>query len=150
MKISVNINVGILWRSNPSLPITCYELQTVTYGTASAPYLATRCLKEIVELHKDDSELSKVVTSHFYMDDLMTGHDSVEQAHLNWPDMLNHLLLVDNRSHVTVEELTFQGRKDLVNNYPIIVARHFIKRVNELNMRIPKSEPILGACVEDF
>lgn len=32
----------ILWRKNPSDPISTYDLRTVTYGTASAPYLATR------------------------------------------------------------------------------------------------------------
>ncbi|XP_037911925.1 uncharacterized protein LOC119652059 [Hermetia illucens] len=32
----------ILWRSHPSEPIKHFKLTTVTYGTASAPYLAMR------------------------------------------------------------------------------------------------------------
>ncbi|XP_025830880.1 uncharacterized protein LOC112904616 [Agrilus planipennis] len=34
----------ILWRRTPSCPIKHYVLNTMTYGTASAPYLATRCM----------------------------------------------------------------------------------------------------------
>ncbi|XP_076232926.1 uncharacterized protein LOC143178272 [Calliopsis andreniformis] len=37
----------ILWRPNPNLSLETFELNTVTYGTASAPFLATRVLKEI-------------------------------------------------------------------------------------------------------
>lgn len=35
---------SILWRSSPHQEIKIYELNTVTYGTAAAPYLATRTL----------------------------------------------------------------------------------------------------------
>ncbi|XP_055589123.1 uncharacterized protein LOC129741423 [Uranotaenia lowii] len=39
----------ILWRDSPDEKIRTYELTTVTYGTASAPYLATRCLRKLGE-----------------------------------------------------------------------------------------------------
>lgn len=34
----------ILWREQESMPIKIFKLNTVTYGTASAPFLSTRCL----------------------------------------------------------------------------------------------------------
>ncbi|GFT57305.1 reverse transcriptase domain-containing protein [Trichonephila clavipes] len=34
----------IVWRESKDYPIREYKLCTLTYGTASAPYLATRCL----------------------------------------------------------------------------------------------------------
>ncbi|XP_011707947.1 PREDICTED: uncharacterized protein LOC105462795 [Wasmannia auropunctata] len=37
----------IIWRFNDKDPIQVFELNTLTYGTASAPFLATRCLKEL-------------------------------------------------------------------------------------------------------
>ncbi|XP_058444228.1 uncharacterized protein LOC131425933 [Malaya genurostris] len=37
----------ILWRTNATDLITTYELQTVTYGTACAPYLATKTLQRL-------------------------------------------------------------------------------------------------------
>jgi len=39
----------ILWRSSTEEPLRTNELSTVTYGTASAPYLATRCLHQLAE-----------------------------------------------------------------------------------------------------
>ena len=36
----------ILWRNDLSANIDTYELTTVTYGTASASFLVTRCLKQ--------------------------------------------------------------------------------------------------------
>ncbi|XP_062539144.1 uncharacterized protein LOC134207437 [Armigeres subalbatus] len=39
----------ILWRDTPEEPVKTFELLTVTYGTASASYLATRCVKKLGE-----------------------------------------------------------------------------------------------------
>ncbi|XP_076765058.1 uncharacterized protein LOC143432170 [Xylocopa sonorina] len=39
----------IVWRLNPSESLRSYALNTVTYGTASAPYLAVRCLWKLAE-----------------------------------------------------------------------------------------------------
>ncbi|XP_058839416.1 uncharacterized protein LOC131694916 [Topomyia yanbarensis] len=71
----------ILWRDTPEEPIKTFELQTVTYGTASAPYLATRCLKKLGE----DSVLThpiaaRVVQEDFYVDDMLSGADSTSEA----------------------------------------------------------------------
>jgi len=66
----------ILWRNTPNQPITTYELNTVTYGTASAPFLATRCLQQLIE---DESvhypEAARLAKDGFYVDDLITGTD---------------------------------------------------------------------------
>jgi len=35
----------ILWRESPEEEVKLFELNTVTYGTSSAPYLAIRCLR---------------------------------------------------------------------------------------------------------
>lgn len=37
----------ILWRFNSNDDLSQYALNTVTYGTASASFLATRCLHQI-------------------------------------------------------------------------------------------------------
>ncbi|GFY03847.1 integrase catalytic domain-containing protein [Trichonephila clavipes] len=37
----------ILWKSDKNDPVSKYRLNTVTYGTTSAPFLATRTLKQI-------------------------------------------------------------------------------------------------------
>jgi hypothetical protein len=71
----------ILWRKTPDQPITTYELSIVTYGTASAPFLATRCLQQLTE---DEAinypEAAKIARGGFYADDLITGTDDVDTA----------------------------------------------------------------------
>ncbi|CAK1600460.1 unnamed protein product [Parnassius mnemosyne] len=69
----------IVWRNDPSEPMKAYQLNTVTYGTASAPYLATRCLKQIGMDCKDD-KISEIIIHDFYVDDLLTGGDSIQDA----------------------------------------------------------------------
>lgn len=64
----------ILWRSDPQSPIEEFELNTVTYGTASAPFLATRVLQEIgLKCAQTFPEISRIIISDFYVDDLLTG-----------------------------------------------------------------------------
>ncbi|GBM97377.1 hypothetical protein AVEN_162002-1 [Araneus ventricosus] len=64
----------ILWKNNPDDPIKTYKLNTVTYGTTSAPYLATRTLKQIATDEGGKFPLAAtVVETDFYVDDLVTG-----------------------------------------------------------------------------
>nr|CAH7766504.1 unnamed protein product [Callosobruchus chinensis] len=69
----------ICWRDNTFDPIDIYELNTVTYGTASASFLAIRCLHEIAHIHENEfSTASQVILKDFYVDDLLTGGDTLE------------------------------------------------------------------------
>ncbi|XP_055591566.1 uncharacterized protein LOC129743554 [Uranotaenia lowii] len=71
----------ILWRDSPNDPVKAYELTTVTYGTASAPYLATRCLKKLGEDNITTHPIgSRVIIEDFYVDDCLTGADSIQEA----------------------------------------------------------------------
>ncbi|XP_026745831.1 uncharacterized protein LOC113507176 [Trichoplusia ni] len=65
----------ILWRDNSS-QVQVYKLNTVTYGTASAPFLATRCLYQLGLDCKDD-KIADVIKHDFYVDDLLTGGDDL-------------------------------------------------------------------------
>uniref|UniRef100_A0A182X947 DUF5641 domain-containing protein n=1 Tax=Anopheles quadriannulatus TaxID=34691 RepID=A0A182X947_ANOQN len=58
----------------PEDKLRIYELKTITYGTASAPYLATKCL-QMLSVHGTSThpEASRVLANEFYMDDLLTG-----------------------------------------------------------------------------
>ncbi|GFW13334.1 integrase catalytic domain-containing protein [Trichonephila clavipes] len=71
----------IVWRESKDSPIREYKLCTVTYGTASAPYLATRCLFQMgLDLERDDPAVSSLIKEYFYIDDLMAGAPSSEEA----------------------------------------------------------------------
>ncbi|XP_043480299.1 uncharacterized protein LOC122509997 [Leptopilina heterotoma] len=71
----------ILWRYNEDEPIKTYELNTVTYGTSAAPFLAIRCLEE---LSKDEGHAfpiaAEVLKNDFYVDDCLTGADTIEEV----------------------------------------------------------------------
>ncbi|XP_038119883.1 uncharacterized protein LOC119769982 [Culex quinquefasciatus] len=71
----------ILWRDSPSEPVRTFKLTTVTYGTASAPYLATKCLRTVGEEVETTHPLAaKTIKHDFYVDDMLSGADSIEEA----------------------------------------------------------------------
>lgn len=70
-----------LWRFNPSKPVKEYELNTLTYGTVCAPFLAIRCLKQIaMDNFESFPVASKIIAQDFYVDDLLTGFDNEMDA----------------------------------------------------------------------
>lgn len=57
------------------------DLNTMTYDTASAPYLATRVLRQIgLDNNASHPTVSEAIIHDFYMDDLLAGADTVEEA----------------------------------------------------------------------
>lgn len=71
----------ILWRTDPGETIATYQLQTVTYGTACAPYLATKTLQRLA---KDAGQrfpaAAEPVKDDFYVDDFLSGAPDVQTA----------------------------------------------------------------------
>ncbi|GFX94755.1 uncharacterized protein TNCV_1636171 [Trichonephila clavipes] len=70
----------ILWRNNSNENIRTYKLKTVTYGLASASFLASRCIKQIALDNKDNPNLSRTLQEDIYMDDLLSGSDTSNNA----------------------------------------------------------------------
>lgn len=69
----------IVWRDSISSPFKTFQLNTVTYGTASAPFLATRCLKQL-GLECGDEKIGKIIIHDFYVDDLLSGGDDLDEV----------------------------------------------------------------------
>lgn len=71
----------IVWRENPDDPILEFSLNTVTYGTGPASYIATQCLLELSKEIKDSQPtVSRAIAEDFCMDDLLSGAESEEEA----------------------------------------------------------------------
>jgi len=71
----------ILWRVKPDLPIQTFRLKTVTYGVVTSSYLATACLLKLFEESCSDfPEACRALRQDFYMDDLLTGANTIENA----------------------------------------------------------------------
>lgn len=62
-------------------PIQDFQLRTVTFGTAAAPYLA---IKTLYQLADDESQRypigASTLRTHFYVDDLLSGANTVAAA----------------------------------------------------------------------
>ncbi|XP_046399958.1 uncharacterized protein LOC124166473 [Ischnura elegans] len=82
----------IVWRSDPTKPIQDYKLTTVTYGTASAPYLAIRTLLQLAE---DEEERypkgSAILRTQTYVDDIFSGGNTIEDAILKRDQLIEIL-----------------------------------------------------------
>ncbi|GBM34155.1 hypothetical protein AVEN_256516-1 [Araneus ventricosus] len=71
----------IVWKETNNSPIKIYELNTVTYGTVSAPFLAMRVLKALADAeHQDFPEAAKIISRDMYMDDILSGAASLTSA----------------------------------------------------------------------
>lgn len=71
----------IVWRDHVEKEIKDYKLVTVTFGTASAPYLAVRALNQVACDHQNRYPLAaNRVPKEFYMDDLMTGCQNADEG----------------------------------------------------------------------
>ncbi|XP_075221651.1 uncharacterized protein LOC142324666 [Lycorma delicatula] len=82
----------ILWRENPEQDLKHYSLRTVTYGTTSASFLATRCLVQIANDNNNQfPNACRAILNDFYVDDLITGADSVHEIKQLKTDVCNLL-----------------------------------------------------------
>jgi len=71
----------ILWRNHPSEPVQDFLLTTVTYGTAAAPYQASRSVKQLALDEEHAFPLASAAwRKDSYVDDLLSGAESVDAA----------------------------------------------------------------------
>lgn len=71
----------VLWRSSIAERVDEYTMTRLTFGIKAAPFLATRVLKQLaLDESEKFPETSQIVLRDFYMDDLMTGADTVTAA----------------------------------------------------------------------
>ncbi|CAG7825064.1 unnamed protein product, partial [Allacma fusca] len=71
----------IVWRESSDVPIKHYRLNTVTYGTSCAPYLAKRVLQQLCIDEADNLPVAaKVAANDIYMDDLVSGEFTLPKA----------------------------------------------------------------------
>lgn len=102
----------ILWRTDPDKEIKHFRLNTVTYGTASASFLSTRCLHQVAIENKASYPVaSNAIIRDFYVDDVLTGASSIEDAIQLKHDLTNIL-----------GQSGFELRKWISNNHSILEA----------------------------
>jgi len=71
----------ILWGRTPLEKMRYFQVNTVTYGAACAPYLATKCLQHLAEAAPASQQLgAHAIQQNFYVDDCLSGADTLEEA----------------------------------------------------------------------
>ena len=77
-----------LWRPTPQDSIQDYRMTRVTFGVSASPYLAVRTLQQAATDHGDGRPgASKHILESFYVDDLLAGADTAEEAITLYQDL---------------------------------------------------------------
>ena len=81
-----------LWRYPESGKLKDFRMTCLTFGVACSPFLAVQVLRQVALDYQQEYPLaSQVVLNNFYIDDCLTGTESVEEA-LLLRSSLNDLL----------------------------------------------------------
>ncbi|XP_070137342.1 uncharacterized protein [Drosophila bipectinata] len=100
----------ILWRNDQN-EIAEYSLNTVTFGTASAPYTAIRVIRQLAHDEQHRYPLATpVLLNKVYVDDVQTGHNTVHGA-----------LEIRNQLIATLKSAGMELRK-WASNHPQILS----------------------------
>lgn len=118
----------ILWRDSENLPIKTMRLNTVTYGTASASYLSTRCLVQLGE-ECEDKLIKTIIQKDFYVDDLITGSNDESE-----------LLFIKNNVTSELKKGCFNLRKFKSNLSSVVDASQDLQD----NLTVSESYSTLG------
>lgn len=122
----------ILWRFSENEPVKIYTLNTVTFGTKTAPYLAIESTFKLAELEKDNfPEASKRVKTDFYVDDGLSGGDTPEEA----AKLQRELDGLFSSGKMTL-------RKWASNDVSVLKNVPIENRANNMNFEINKNESI--------
>ncbi|KAG6446975.1 uncharacterized protein LOC115441446 [Manduca sexta] len=125
----------ILWRGNPNEEIQHLRHLRVTFGVSSAPYLAVRSLQLSYDEGNEFPLAKHRVLSDFYMDDFMSGGQSVNEA-----------VEINEQMSTMLKRGGFQLQKWMSNNNKLmnIIKKGSKVQENGLELKIDDVSKILG------
>ncbi|XP_055589536.1 uncharacterized protein LOC129741775 [Uranotaenia lowii] len=105
----------IVWRKFSDQPLRTYQLTTVTYGTAAAPFLATRTLKQLALDEGSEFPLAaQAVEVDCYVDDLITGAKTTVVAR----ELITQLIALLERGKMNLRKFASNNQSILKNIPP--------------------------------
>lgn len=128
----------ILWRANPNEELQHYNLLTLTFGTACAPYLAVKSLQRLADDEQSKYPIAAEITKNdYYMDDLMTGCNLEDEAIEIYEDM-NKLMNAGG----------FEIQKWSSNNERLLeyIGKDKHRANNSVKIQQDKNGKVLGIC----
>ncbi|XP_043496460.1 uncharacterized protein LOC122520465 [Polistes fuscatus] len=121
----------VLW-VNESSQVQAYQLTSVTYGTRSAPYLACRILKQLVEDEGNNYPLAvNPILKGSYVDDISGGAETID--HLNavasqLEDMCSSACLPLDKW----KSISWNSQKDVFTFHQAVTKRIILSEVAQL------------------
>lgn len=71
----------LFWRPSEAVPLKHYRITRLVFGLTNSPYTAMRCVRQIAEESKSVfPKVSQVLLHDIFMDDILCGADTVEEA----------------------------------------------------------------------
>lgn len=105
----------ILWRPAKDSAVQHFRLLTVTYGLASAPYLAMRVLKQLaINDGPTFPKAAAIIENSLYVDDTLFGDDDVEELR----DVRNQLIELLQRGRFQLRKWAANS-SDLFKDIPL-------------------------------
>ncbi|XP_025997421.1 uncharacterized protein LOC113005763 [Solenopsis invicta] len=103
----------ILWRENGE--IKTLQLNTLTFGISSPPFLAIRTIKKLADDERSSyPRAAKVIESHLYVDDLLTGAETINDART----LRNEIITLLARGGFSIRQWASNDKR-VVNDLPI-------------------------------
>lgn len=122
----------ILWRFDSTQPIREYRMNRVIFGLACAPFLANRTILQLAMDEAEPNPLgSEILKNDIYVDDIVTGFDSVESATIaknqlrqilkrggfelrKWTSNRSELLSDLSPSHIQNQSINFDSESNII------------------------------------
>ncbi|CAK1602523.1 unnamed protein product [Parnassius mnemosyne] len=126
----------LVWRDSPESEMEEYRLEKVTFGTASAPYLAVKTLQRLaIDEGSAYPLVAEKVKKDYYVDDLLTGCQTVEEGKQIYKEMKELL-----------SKGGFQLQKWITNNTELakIVMEERGNEEGKINIKIDEIVKVLG------
>lgn len=120
----------IFWPEKTNEPIHIFELNTITYGCSSSPFLACRSLHQLAyKTQRKYPRACHVILKDFYMYDLLSGANDIEQ-------------LVELQKQVTtiLQDGGFELRKWITNKPEAICRFQFSSQLNSNILQLCPNE----------
>ncbi|XP_072761512.1 uncharacterized protein [Anoplolepis gracilipes] len=117
----------ILWRNNPNEQLREFELLTLTYGTSPASFLAIKSLQTLAKSERQNYPIgAQTVLRDFYVDDLITGSNSMEGA----LQIRNETTSLLSKGGFILHKWT-SNKLELIENIPDASITHSIRNLDK-------------------
>ena len=142
-----------IWRPTPSQPIQDYRMTRVTFGISASPYLAIRTLQQTATDHGGGHPTAtQHILRSFYVDDLLAGADSEEEALELFSDLRSILQrggfnLCKWRSSSTI--VTQNIPQDLLEKLPVkdLTNLHSSSHPKALGLEWDSRQDCMSPCI---